>query len=138
MHRATIEQGMITFEQINNVCLLKLICTKSAPYLQMERSQIALLKNQPLYFIERKRTWIVHQYHEKFNETRGDEFNIAGIQFINQFEQHYHRSIIFAMHLPVKDTVQRSVISIPLYSDSLYRESERESCENRRVTCSSR
>eukprot|EP00080_Pristionchus_pacificus_P022148 PDM82168.1 protein kinase [Pristionchus pacificus] len=62
---------------------------------ELKTTDLIPFENQPLYFIEKSREWIVFHYHENYTEMEGEKFDISELQSIRKFDCHYHRGILY-------------------------------------------
>ncbi|GMS78344.1 hypothetical protein PENTCL1PPCAC_519 [Pristionchus entomophagus] len=62
---------------------------------ELETSDIDLFGNQPLYFIDELKEWIVYQYRKNCGENEGEKFDVSGIRLIRKYSCHYHRGILY-------------------------------------------
>lgn len=57
----------------------------------MRTSEFSLFKNQPAYYIEQSREWVIYQYNESYNEKEGEKFDISEINLLSKYERQYHK-----------------------------------------------
>ncbi|KAF8364359.1 hypothetical protein PRIPAC_91282 [Pristionchus pacificus] len=62
---------------------------------ELKTTDLIPFENQPLYFIEESREWIVFHYHENYTKMEGEKFDISELRSIRKFDCHYHRGILY-------------------------------------------
>ncbi|GMR40060.1 hypothetical protein PMAYCL1PPCAC_10255, partial [Pristionchus mayeri] len=63
---------------------------------ELKTSDLFPFENEPMYFIEESREWIVYQFNQNYKKEEGEKFDLSGIRSLRKFHDfHYHRGVLY-------------------------------------------